>query len=379
MTKKRFISFITVLSLILSFIVLPANAVSPYSVVLPDPDLGGGTPEYNGTYYIKNVELAHFMQMDDGASPSDSGAHMELQDFSGGDAQKWIFTCVGDEYYKITSVAGGLALTAPTGETSSDEEPLYQTPYTGLDSQKWTFEETSRGTYVIRPYLQQTTDWCMAAGVGWIISNGRNVERRAYINNDEYNDEWELIKFIDSSFVSIPDENHDHDGSFPSILTSLSQMSFSTNRTSYSLDKYTCAAYISSSEIFYSRSHGSKSSIQLNDDNMTISTLNSLDNTAFSNCRLVLYGACSTGSGGSGSDNLVNETYDKGAQTVIGFQIAVYCNEVNMWATAFFDALSSGATVENACHAADTYVQNNWNYTISTNSWYIAGSRTQTF
>ena len=48
-----------------------------------------------------------------------------------------------------------------------------------------------------------------------------------------------------------------------------------------------------------------------------------------------------------------------------------------MWSTAFFDALATGKTIEQACLAADDYVGKNWTHEITTNSWYIAGSKEQ--
>ena len=84
-----------------------------------------------------------------------------------------------------------------------------------------------------------------------------------------------------------------------------------------------------------------------------------------------------TGEGREGANNLVNKTHAKGATTVIGFDISVYCEEVNIWSTAFFNALANGSTVEAACYLADEAVEAEWSYTITTNSWYIAGSKTQ--
>ena len=77
---------------------------------------------------------------------------------------------------------------------NADERYIWQAFYGGWDYQHWKFTQTSRGTYVIRlqsaePYA---TDWCMSAGNGVLIGNGRNVEQQEYTNDSDYKDEWIL-------------------------------------------------------------------------------------------------------------------------------------------------------------------------------------------
>lgn len=93
-------------------------------------------------------------------------------------------------------------------------------------------------------------------------------------------------------------------------------------------------------------------------------------------CKLGLYGACLTGAGREGADNLVNATHELGVETVIGFDRSVNCIEMNAWAIAFFEALNSGLTIEQACNAADDVIKNTY-FVTTTNSWYIAGNKTK--
>jgi hypothetical protein len=182
----------------------------------------------------------------------------------------------------------------------------------------------------------------------------------------------------DSTFIAIPaGDSHPHDASFEDVQNALSSMGYVSNRIDTEVTATECLEYLASSEIFYSRSHGSKTCILLNDEYLTVSNVNGLAENTLDNCSLVLYGACLTGQDREGANNLVNETCAKGVTTVIGFDSSVYCKEVNIWSTAFFTALSSGSTVEAACHSADEAVQEEWSGTITTNSWYIAGSKTQ--
>ena len=111
---------------------------------------------------------------------------------------------------------------------------------------------------------------------------------------------------------------------------------------------------------------------------MTISIVDLISDNTLTFCDLALFGACSTGEGGVGANNLVNKTNQKGVKTVIGFTQSVNCSEMNAWATAFFSALSNGNSVINACYAADDIISSQYS-NITTNSWYIAGLTKMSF
>ena len=104
--------------------------------------------------------------------------------------------------------------------------------------------------------------------------------------------------------------------------------------------------------------------------------INSLEDNFFANCELVYFGACETGKDREGANNLVNAVHAKGAQSVVGFEEEVYCGETNIWSLGFFEALEAGETIEDACEAATGAVVNSWSGEIRTDSWYIAGSKT---
>ena len=335
---------------------------------LADED-DGYIPE--GDYFLQNVELGNYAQINDNVSPTTHGAIIEAWGFDGADDQKWRFTSLYNGYYKITSVASGYALTAPSSLNAS----ITQTTFTNADNQHWKISVTADG-YQLRP--RSNYSYRLAVGDGIITGNGRNVEMRAV--RTDHKDEWELIRIFDSTFVAIHDNGHAHDASFDQVNISLQRIGYTENRTIYELISTTCIDYIASSQIFYSRSHGSQTSIVLNNDSMSISDLNNFSSSYLRYCKLVVYGACYTGEGRENSNNLVNKTAEKGVATVIGFSDSVYCDEVNIWCIAFFQKLSTGETVEEACLHADSVVENVWTtYSITTDSWYIAGSKTAAF
>lgn len=128
-------------------------------------------PLLNGTYFFKNDEYGKYMQINNNANVSDVGAFFELWDFDGDDDQRWTVTYVGDGYYMITSVASGLAVTAP----SEEDQNFTQTAYVGAMTQQFQITETGSGTYNIIP---RSSSYYLSVGDGIFTSDGRNVELR---------------------------------------------------------------------------------------------------------------------------------------------------------------------------------------------------------
>lgn len=83
-----------------------------------------------------------------------------------------------------------------------------------------------------------------------------------------------------------------------------------------------------------------------------------MPNNALKGERLVIYGTCEAGKGGLYGANLVNTTYEKGAQTVIGFQGLTYVNEMNRWLYTFLTkSVDEKLTVNEAMLEADSEVR----------------------
>lgn len=68
-------------------------------------------PIEDGTYWVRNRQLGNYMQIDNNAAASTSGAILELFDYDGSNVQKWVFTHVGNGYYSIKSAASNLYVT----------------------------------------------------------------------------------------------------------------------------------------------------------------------------------------------------------------------------------------------------------------------------
>lgn len=321
-----------------------------------------------GEYYLQNAKFEKFAEIDDDASATTDGAIIEIWNFNAEADQKWNITYLYNGYYKIISTASGKALTAPTSTNAS----ITQNVYTGTDKQLWVIKKNTDGTYKLSPKSNQSQ--YMAAGAGLITARGRNVEMRE--EQSDNRDDWEIMILYDATLVAIPaGSGHPHDASFLDVQTALGNRGYVTNRIVTEVTASGCSAYIATSKVFYSRSHGNTTAIQLNNETLTVTKINNLEANAFADCKLVVYGACLTGKGREGAINLVNATYAKGVTSVIGFELSVNCEEMNMWATAFFNAIGQGKSIEKACEAADAKITEDWDDIITTDSWYIAGSK----
>lgn len=138
------------------------------------------------------------------------------------------------------------------------------------------------------------------------------------------------------------------------------------------------------SRIVLIRTHGTTTAIETSTDSISTLTMTSVSSNAFYITDLIVYGACLTGQGRETGTNLVNSTCFAGVNTVIGFEKVVNSSEMNDWCLGFFESLSNGNTIINACTDADDYVESNWHSTnpyssITTDSWYIAGSSNTVF
>lgn len=220
--KKRFLALILALTVATICVSFPAHAGEAEAAEVSDTQLlnadittlttttGSTFSVQEGIFNICNAELGNYLQIDNDASTSSSGAAMELWDYDAGIDQRWQLVS-HYSYYAIVSLASGLALTA---SSNTDGAAIVQQEYSGLASQLWSFELTDNNTYIIRPAtnLSSSSNFCMAAGSGILTTNGRNVKQTEYTDNSDYKDEWilevpftyESYIYTDMALISIP-------------------------------------------------------------------------------------------------------------------------------------------------------------------------------
>ena len=150
-----------------------------------------------GTYYIRNKHIDRYLQPANGSTSVDTG--MELYEFTGSNAQKWVVTSNGNGYYTIKSAQSNYVLSIPLGSYQTYDVQLIQTTDTNEDGQQWRIYMTSYCGFAIKPKSACGPD----DGTGWSDrtmsvadgndGNGALVTQRPYVYNNSFKDEWYLV------------------------------------------------------------------------------------------------------------------------------------------------------------------------------------------
>ena len=127
--------------------------------------------------------------------------------------------------------------------------------------------------------------------------------------------------------------------------------------------------YLKKNVCFLIHTHGTQNSVKFTDSSgnvshITTDMLNNLPSGALSDEILVVYGTCCAGKGGKSANNIVNATYNKGAQHVVGFRDITYVGPMNDFLHQFIHELGTdGETIEEAYDNALFWVKfQNWGF-----------------
>lgn len=329
----------------------------------------------NGTYYLKNRYYSYYAQVDDNDAPGyiNNGGIMEIWPFNGETYQQWIFTHVGNGYYKITSKISGYAITVPSGQETNDNVDLVLMPYAYSDRQRWSITKTSHGSYKIKAKSSESyTDKDLVMDLQTAsYSDGLNIRQREYIDNTSYKDEWylELTESIEIDLCGILNSGHDHTSALNVCRSYLiNAMYNNTNLTCGSMSGTYCKNILLTTNVFTSRSHGGAimtvtdelvaTLIQLSDSStgdyfishsysgMPSGSQCILNTDSFNNLKIVLFIGCKTGYGGDGAKNLPTAITNRGAGAAVGFCESIDCTQANEWTKDFYSYLIFGYTVQ---------------------------------
>lgn len=333
----------------------------------------------DGQYYIRNNNSGKYLDV---ANSGSSGANVTQWDFHSGMNQKWSINYLNNGYYVIKPAHNNnLALDVYNNYDYNDSNIDVQTApsnYSSIpDNMQWKIIPCSDGIYRIASKCSYNDKVLTVQGAS--MDNGANVIQYKY--NETQNDEWvfEQTKHGTFTMVGIEFSGHDHTsymaeisdaariiggGAFQTVNTDLTQMSYS----------------IRNSGILVIRSHGSQNDVSLaNGEVFSRFNMSGWSKYELKNARLILYGACETGLGGESANNLVNSTFNRGAKTVIGFQSAVGCDQMNTWTKEFFVASGNQSkTITQSLEHADYWTGfYHWGNRYGTDNRLVRGSTEQ--
>lgn len=167
--------------------------------------------------------------------------------------------------------------------------------------------------------------------------------------------------------LGVPDVGHNHISCLNSIRTIITGMGYSSASayegtfSNVTLDNYLDT---DTNGIFVVRSHGGYETSPWSGEQVgtyILTSGNDYDGTILyrshtmattlelSNMELIMFIGCETGKGGVGARNLPTVVVDRGATTAVGFSETIGCSSANRWTIAFFDLLSEGKSVYEAC------------------------------
>jgi glucosylceramidase len=149
----------------------------------------GQQPNPNLFYSISAMHSSKCLDVEGAALGN--GAAVNQWDCHGGQNQQWLFTPVGDGFYKITARHSGKALTVYGGiYSTNDGIVVQQFEYNGLYNQMWSVNDLGGGYYEIKArHSGRSLD------VRWAwLHNGAPVQQYWFANGA--NQKWKLTPLV---------------------------------------------------------------------------------------------------------------------------------------------------------------------------------------
>ncbi len=200
----------------------------------------------------------------------------------------------------------------------------------------------------------------------------------------------------DAVLLGIPDSEpgHDHSSVFTTITPYLQRCDLEAEVHYGNTYSPAVQLYLDNNEneVFLSRSHGGCSPNPDEGSNVVnitciflssetdecLSNTNISSSLNLSNLKLAVFCGCLTARGGEGANNLPSKVVQLGADTAIGFTEKINCSDANQWTQLFFDYLSLGFCVEDACNLVKNKTID-WNQESTIDSVVICGNKLTSF
>lgn len=300
-------------------------------------------PDFDGDeVYIANNSTSKYIEIE--GESTTSGGIIQQGDFHGLEKSKWRLEIEWWGYFSIISLYSNLRIGVNPSNTLSVIQTTEQTAYTD-----WMFTETSSGNYSLKC---KAVDNKVLAVPSSNSGNGAYLTMITYTDNNDFCDEWNKYKISNSGafLLGITDDGHDHSTALGAIMSDISVLGYTEFNciVTNSITLSEVQNHMRNSQIYVSRSHGradeNGSYIGLAHSNgVATAWIHSNDIYDFvtdtvvvdlSNCDLMLFVACETGT--SDSRSLPHAAVKAGADCAIGFGTEIGCDSANNWLKLFF-------------------------------------------
>ena len=314
------------------------------------------------SYYIKNVKTGKYLDIQGGKGIS--GTNVINYGFVGGSNQKWKLSRISGSTYKLISKISSSNLVLDVTSSNID----IWNNISDASYQKFTISRNSDGTYYIK------------YGANYVVSNGSNVE----LSLGTIGAKWSFNEVIkkDADMFGFKYSGFNTTTSFDTFKSKFGLANYQT----YSFTNQGASLaykYMQSDSVWVFAGHGvyinhNKKSVPMATigffdsngeyhDDCYITAHSAIDNRCpisilpynkLSNAKCIMYLGCGTGvsyTQNNVSYNLVDETYKKGAQFVLGTTDITYTSDIRVWNERFATKASQANASISDCLSYATY------------------------
>lgn len=296
-------------------------------------------------YYIRNKATGKYLDVQN--AKDSNGANVIVYNFKGGSNQKWKLVRISSSTYKLQTLCSSKGRVLDISGTNID---VWE--YTTPKYQNFTIIRNSDGTYYIK------------SGSKYVAVSGSEV----VLTTSASNAKWTIDPcnkdnaYFFGYTYKVGLGTYNSMGASEEFCSKLSKIGYNTY--SYKNQKASLAASLmKNSSIWCFRGHGRAGGIgfydsnqndigkivAVNEGNSNHQIVSSFSNNLLAKAKCIMYIGCETGLDTKTGDNLVDETYHKGAHCVIGTKKTISTDGATEWTEWFCNWATTGSATIADC------------------------------
>lgn len=285
------------------------------------------TPSNYGSYFIRNIHTGSYLTVEVGTGTN--GQNVKCASFDGMDYQRWRMNTTSNSTYRFTSSVGMFNQYLDVTDGNVD---IY-TDF--ISTQQFTLSR-----------YENTNMFNIKFGSGYVSVD---ADYNVYVSstNMDADSLWCFVSVYGRITVT-----------YPQTLSNPIPAKYSKSQSS-SMTTQEGLNLIRTSRVLIVNCHGGPNGIDIGNGSVENDDILGLPTNDLQGVKLIVYSACATG-GDNGNDiNFVEATYQRGAQTVVGFNENVG-EIVHNWCEGLMTSLSNGNTIHQAMLDGDEEGKNEW-------------------